>query len=630
MRRWRRCTRGAGPAAAAPSSRRRCVIARTERLVGAVLAPRLGERLQFDVGGIASLLAEVRLDRPQLLGVERQRPGDARARPRAASSRSRMAITSAAAPWRCRSGSSGGSAVPSCQCSMIGLATSRAMTLCGDGGIGTLDELDTAARRAATSGTPSTSPGRMQRAGRHVGDAGVEGDLECRTGGVRASPSCRTGAADRRGTRRAGRGATRRGRRRRGSGRRSTPPGRDLETELFGALLDGGRPGVGVGTSDRQAVVGGPHPDHRRGRSDERLMANEMYGAGPSHLRSTRWPSTCVTSSPTCWNTRPRSSTSGPGRWCSADRRCTPAAAGRSATPPSSRPPLGVAGGHRHRTRSTARGGTCSPTPPPSPAGTVTVRVDGERRSLVAQLHTDSHLLNAFVFERFPGTLVTGAQINADGTGRMDFDLSADRQRRAARRSIRRSTTSIRRDVAVTSVYVDADEAATNAGLVRSLSVAPPPTPDGQLRVIDIDGIDRQACGGTHLAHTGQSAPVPHHQGREQGQAQPPHPLPARPRRVMTRLVLIRHGESNTTVVSGDRRTAHVHRVCPTLGRHAVRAAPRPAGRDRRDRPPMCSTPAPTRGRSRRLRSSLPPSAGWLSSRNRASASTTRAPTSTA
>jgi misacylated tRNA(Ala) deacylase len=42
---------------------------------------------------------------------------------------------------------------------------------------------------------------------------------------------------------------------------------------------------------------------------------------------------------------------------------------------------------------------------------------------------------------------------------------------------------------------------------VRSLSVAPPPTPDGKLRVIDIEGVDRQACGGTHLSNTGESRP---------------------------------------------------------------------------------------------------------------------------
>ena len=61
--------------------------------------------------------------------------------------------------------------------------------------------------------------------------------------------------------------------------------------------------------------------------------------------------------------------------------------------------------------------------------------------------------------------------------------------------------------VEVRSVYVDAGGAATVAGLVRSLSVAPPPTPDGTLRVIDIDGVDRQACGGTHLSNTAQSRP---------------------------------------------------------------------------------------------------------------------------
>jgi misacylated tRNA(Ala) deacylase len=139
-------------------------------------------------------------------------------------------------------------------------------------------------------------------------------------------------------------------------------------------------------------------------------------------------------------------------------------------------------------------------------AGDVVVRVDAEHRSRVAQLHTDSHVLNAIVFERWPGTLVTGAQINADGTGRMDFDLS-EVDNDALRGLDVAVNDVIRRSVEVRSVYVDAGDAATTAGLVRSLSVAPPPTPDGKLRIIDIDGIDRQACGGTHLSNTGQSGP---------------------------------------------------------------------------------------------------------------------------
>jgi misacylated tRNA(Ala) deacylase len=59
----------------------------------------------------------------------------------------------------------------------------------------------------------------------------------------------------------------------------------------------------------------------------------------------------------------------------------------------------------------------------------------------------------------------------------------------------------------VRAVYVDAAEAATTAGLVRSAAVAPPPTDDGRLRLIEVVGLDRQACGGTHLANTAEAAP---------------------------------------------------------------------------------------------------------------------------
>ena len=139
-------------------------------------------------------------------------------------------------------------------------------------------------------------------------------------------------------------------------------------------------------------------------------------------------------------------------------------------------------------------------------SGPVVVRVDADHRSRVAQLHTDSHVLNALVYDRFPGTLVTGAQINADGTGRMDFDLS-EVDNEVLRGLDAGVNDVIRSAIDVRSVYVDAADADSVAGLVRSLSVAPPPTPDGRLRIIEIDGVDRQACGGTHLSNTGQSGP---------------------------------------------------------------------------------------------------------------------------
>jgi misacylated tRNA(Ala) deacylase len=56
--------------------------------------------------------------------------------------------------------------------------------------------------------------------------------------------------------------------------------------------------------------------------------------------------------------------------------------------------------------------------------------------------------------------------------------------------------------------YVPQAEAEGTHGLIRSKSVAPTPTEDGLVRIVDIAGLDRQACGGTHLDDTGASRPL--------------------------------------------------------------------------------------------------------------------------
>ena len=139
--------------------------------------------------------------------------------------------------------------------------------------------------------------------------------------------------------------------------------------------------------------------------------------------------------------------------------------------------------------------------------GRVEVGIDAEHRSLVSQLHTDSHILNAFVFRRFEGALVTGAQINADGTGRMDFDLP-DFDNDRLRGLEEEINAAIRAGLPVEARYVPFDEARATPGLIRSAAVAPPPTADGTVRIIDIAGLDAQACGGTHLTNTAQSRPI--------------------------------------------------------------------------------------------------------------------------
>jgi misacylated tRNA(Ala) deacylase len=139
--------------------------------------------------------------------------------------------------------------------------------------------------------------------------------------------------------------------------------------------------------------------------------------------------------------------------------------------------------------------------------GEVAVTIDQPYRSRVAQLHTATHVLNALVFQHFDGALVTGAKINGDGTAHMDFDLpNVDNDHLRALESEINDV--VRGALDVRATYVGVDEAASIPGLVRNLAVAPPPTPDGRLRVIEIVGLDRQACGGTHLTNTAQSAPI--------------------------------------------------------------------------------------------------------------------------
>jgi misacylated tRNA(Ala) deacylase len=141
-------------------------------------------------------------------------------------------------------------------------------------------------------------------------------------------------------------------------------------------------------------------------------------------------------------------------------------------------------------------------------SGPVEAAVDPQFRKLMSQLHTGTHVLNALVFQAFQGALVTGAQLNADGTARMDFDLPDahnDRLRSPLEAAI---NDVIRQDLPVCSAYVPAGDAAAELGVIRNRSVAPPPDADGLVRVVEILGLDRQAYGGTHLASTGRSRPI--------------------------------------------------------------------------------------------------------------------------
>jgi misacylated tRNA(Ala) deacylase len=145
----------------------------------------------------------------------------------------------------------------------------------------------------------------------------------------------------------------------------------------------------------------------------------------------------------------------------------------------------------------------------PEPEGDATVLLEADPvfRSLMCELHTAAHIANSVVFQAFGGALLTGAQLGEDGTFRVDFDLPGVENDRL-RATEDAMNEAVRADHPVRAVFMPYEEAAAMPGLFRSKSVAPPPQPDGRVRIVEIGALDRQACGGTHLASTGLCRPL--------------------------------------------------------------------------------------------------------------------------
>jgi misacylated tRNA(Ala) deacylase len=131
----------------------------------------------------------------------------------------------------------------------------------------------------------------------------------------------------------------------------------------------------------------------------------------------------------------------------------------------------------------------------PRPGARVIARIDWDLRYKRMRAHTALHLLSVVL--PFP---VTGGSVG-DAEGRLDFDSGEDLLDKGDVE--RRLNALIALDAAVSHRWIADEELEANPGLVKTMSVRPP-MGTGRVRLVAIEGLDLQPCGGTHVARTGE------------------------------------------------------------------------------------------------------------------------------
>lgn len=132
------------------------------------------------------------------------------------------------------------------------------------------------------------------------------------------------------------------------------------------------------------------------------------------------------------------------------------------------------------------------------PGMKITMEIDWARRHRLMRMHTCLHLLSAIIIAP-----VTGGQVG-DGYGRLDFDLPGTPDKDEVNEKL---NALVRSDARVSFRWITDAELDAHPELVKTMSVQPP-RGVGRVRLVNIEGVDLQPCGGTHVAHIGEIGAV--------------------------------------------------------------------------------------------------------------------------
>jgi misacylated tRNA(Ala) deacylase len=124
----------------------------------------------------------------------------------------------------------------------------------------------------------------------------------------------------------------------------------------------------------------------------------------------------------------------------------------------------------------------------------VHMAIDWERRHKLMRMHTTLHLICAVVDAE-----ITGCQIGTEKS-RIDLNTEGKPDKDEIQAALDRLVAA---DHPTGAKWITDAELSAQPELVKTMSVQPP-TGAGTVRLMEIEGIDLQPCGGTHVARTGE------------------------------------------------------------------------------------------------------------------------------
>lgn len=135
------------------------------------------------------------------------------------------------------------------------------------------------------------------------------------------------------------------------------------------------------------------------------------------------------------------------------------------------------------------------------PGGKVIGKVDWERRYSLMKYHTAIHILSSLVLKKYGGKS-TGNMLYPD-KAHIDFDFP-QLNRELGIKIVEETQSIIDEGHAVTSRLLTKEEAASFPGLIRTQPGEELIKGLASVRVVEIEGVDLQADGGTHVRNTSE------------------------------------------------------------------------------------------------------------------------------